>query len=167
MKLLGICGSLQAESSNLVLLQTAQRLAATLASEPVEFVIYGGLGDIPPFNPDVEAQGFPPAILDLKARLAESVGVFIACPEYVHGVPGIVKNMLDWLVGSTDIDKKPFAVSASVSHAARGSLALESLTHTLEVMGAVIVGHGPIVRGPSEERDLLERMHALIAVSAS
>ena len=162
-----ICGSLQAESSNLVLLRAAQRLAATMPSEPVDFVIYDGLGHIPPFNPDVEAQGFPAAILDLKARLAESAAVFVACPEYVFGVPGTVKNMFDWLVGSTDIDKKPFAVSASVSHQARGSAALKSLTLTLEVMGAVIVGEGPIVRGPTEEQDLADRLSALVAAAAS
>jgi NAD(P)H-dependent FMN reductase len=160
-RLLGICGSLQAQSSNLALLH-----AAVEAVPPgVELVVWDGLRHIPPFDPDVEAAGFPAAVAELKHELGLADGVLIACPEYVHGVPGSVKNALDWLVGSMDIDRKPMVVTASVNHPARGLLALESLTHTLEVMGAVIVGSGPIVRGGGADEQLRERLAQLIAAA--
>ena len=57
MRLLAICGSLQQRSSNLTLLHRA----AAFAPADVEFVLYDGLGTIPPFDPDVEARGFPAA----------------------------------------------------------------------------------------------------------
>ena len=155
MRLLAICGSLQQRSSNLTLLHRA----AALSPADVEFVLYDGLGTIPPFDPDVEARGFPAAVADFKEKIAAADGILIACPEYAHGVPGSVKNALDWLVGSMELDKLPIAVTASVPHPERGRMALQSLSHTLTVMGAVTIGGDPITRGQAADDEL----HALLA----
>jgi chromate reductase len=97
MRILAISGSLRAASSNTALL----RAAAALAPEGMEVVLYGGLGDLPHFNPDLEGAA-PPAVIDLWARVREADGLLIACPEYAHGVPGAMKNALDWLVGGDE-----------------------------------------------------------------
>src|SRR5262245_8570399 len=104
--LLAICGSLRARSSNGSLLLTAQ----ILAQEEVEVAICGGLGRLPLFNPDLDEDPGPPAVVDLREQLRAADGVVISSPEYAHGVPGAMKNALDWLVGSGELVDKPVAL---------------------------------------------------------
>lgn len=134
MKILAISGSLRSISKNTVLLRTA----ASLVPEGVEFGLYGGLGDIPLFNPDLDDldHGKAPApVLDFRARLQASDGVFICSPEYAHGVSGVMKNALDWLVGSGEFVGKPtvlFNASPGSEHAH------PALLETLKTMGALV-----------------------------
>ena len=76
-----------------------------------------------------------------------------------HGVPGSLKNALDWLVASTELDQKAVGVTASVNIEGRGRRALESLSHTLQVMGARVVGGIGIVQGEAA----LDALRALLA----
>src|SRR3982751_6815740 len=96
MKILAISGSLRAQSSNAALL----RAAAALAPADVAFDFYDGLGALPPFNPDLDEEGMSASapVADLRARAAAAGGVMICSPEYAHGMPGVLKNALDWLV---------------------------------------------------------------------
>lgn len=94
MKLLAIAGSVRKASTNAALL----RAAATAAPEGVEVDLYGGLGELPIFNPD-HTEALPPAAADLRSRVLTTDGLLIASPEYAHGVPGGMKNALDWIVG--------------------------------------------------------------------
>jgi chromate reductase, NAD(P)H dehydrogenase (quinone) len=132
MRILAISGSLRAVSSNTALL----RAAAALAPEGVEVALYEGLGDLPHFNPDLDGDTVLPAVADLRARVRESDAVLISSPEYAHGVPGTLKNALDWLVGSTDIVGKPVGL---VNAAPRATLAQASLAETLTVISASLV----------------------------
>src|SRR6476661_3037252 len=93
LRILAISGSLRAVSSNTALLRAAVRLAPP----GVEIDLYGGLGDLPHFNPDLEGHE-PPAVIDFIARVRAADGLLISSPEYAHGVPGAMKNALDWLV---------------------------------------------------------------------
>lgn len=132
-QILAISGSLRAASSNTVLL----RAAATLAPEGVEVTQYDGLGDLPHFNPDLDAEGEagPPAVEDFRARLRQADGVLISSPEYAHGVPGVLKNALDWVVGSGEFIGKPVAL---LNARPNSTYAQASLTETLTVMMAVL-----------------------------
>jgi chromate reductase, NAD(P)H dehydrogenase (quinone) len=133
MKIIAICGSLRAQSSNLTML----RAAATIAAE-VE--IYEGLANLPHFNPDddVEAATPPPAVVALRKKLAEADGILISSPEYAHGVPGSLKNMLDWLVSDGALVDKPVAlISASP---VGGQFARDSLVETLTTMNWRVTG---------------------------
>jgi NAD(P)H-dependent FMN reductase len=96
MKIVAISGSLRAHSSNAALLGAA----AVVAPPGVELDVYEGLSSLPLFNPDFDEEGMtpPPPVAELRARLADADGVMLCSPEYAHGMPGALKNALDWLV---------------------------------------------------------------------
>jgi len=92
MRILGICGSLRKASYNRRLLVAAQGLVpAGVTIEIAE------LRDIPIFDQDVQEAGDPPAVAALKGRVRDSEGLLLATPEYNWGVPGPLKNTIDWL----------------------------------------------------------------------
>ena len=103
MKVLGISGSLRRDSHNTELL----RAAATLLPSGVEFELYDGLRDIPPYDEDDDKSQVA-AVLDLKQRIADADAVLIATPEYNHSVPGVLKNA------------HGLGVAAAGRHAAKG-----------------------------------------------
>jgi chromate reductase len=103
MRLLALCGSLRAVSSNGSALQAAARLAPAGA----EVVIYEGLAGLPHFNPDLDTETPPEAVLALRREIGASDGLMICSPEYAHGVPGALKNGLDWLVSSLEFADTP------------------------------------------------------------
>jgi len=127
--ILGLSGSLRARSSNGALLAACVRLAP--AGMRVE--LYGELGGLPHFNPDLDGDTPPPAVAALRARVAAADALLVACPEYARGVPGSFKNLLDWLVGGTEIVGKPVAL---LNGSARASHAQRSLALTLATMSA-------------------------------
>jgi NAD(P)H-dependent FMN reductase len=134
-KILAMSGSLQATSSNATLLRVAQ----SVAPQGVGVVIYDGLEAIPPFNPDHDGNPGPPAVADLRAQVASADGVLIASPEYAYGVPGALKNALDWLVGSGELYGKPVAVLIGSPRPDGGRYAREALQWTLGAQGARLV----------------------------
>lgn len=101
MKILAISGSLRAASIN----SAFCRAAARLAPPTLQVTVFANLGDLPPFNPDLEACP-PPTVLAFRAALGEANALVIASPEYAHGVSGVMKNALDWLVGFEGIVRK-------------------------------------------------------------
>src|SRR5215470_1803516 len=105
LNILGISGSLRARSSNTALLEACARLAPA----PVRVALYRDAQLLPHFNPDLDSESPPPAVGALRARVAAADALLIACPEYARGVPGCLKNLLDWLVGSVDVVGKPVA----------------------------------------------------------
>jgi chromate reductase, NAD(P)H dehydrogenase (quinone) len=89
--LLGIAGSLRAGSYNLALLQAAGELLPSRVS--LDTVT---LGDIPPYNADVEREGAPDSVAEFKRRIIVADALLIATPEYNYSIPGVLKNALDW-----------------------------------------------------------------------
>lgn len=137
MHLLAISGSLRAASSNTALLHAA----AQMAPRNIIITVYDRLGEIPPFNPDRDVDPAICEIADFRTRLQTADGVLISSPEYAHGVPGVLKNALDWLVGSGEFMNKPTSVINASPHA---SLAQLSLTETLRVMMADLIPEASI-----------------------
>ena len=136
MRILAISGSLRAASSNTTLL----RSASALAPKGVEIILYDGLAGLPHFNPDLE-ETLQPAVTDFRTRLQAAHGVLISSPEYAHGVPGALKNALDWVVGSGEFVDKPVAL---LNAAPRSTHAQASLRETLTVMTARIVAEASV-----------------------
>lgn len=91
MLLLGICGSLREQSFNLKLLQNA----ATLFNDSVEFKL-ADWSEIPVYNQDIDTDEKPTSVTSFKQAIASADGVLIATPEYNYGIPGALKNAIDW-----------------------------------------------------------------------
>jgi chromate reductase len=138
MRILGISGSLRAASSNRAVLEAAARLAPP----NIEVVLYNGLSDLPPFNPDLEGEMVAPAVVDWRAQLRASNAIMISTPDYAHGVPGTLKNALDWVVGSGELVGKPVAV---VNTSPRAFHAQASIFETLTTMSAALTGEACVL----------------------
>ncbi|MGH3055345.1 MAG: NADPH-dependent FMN reductase, partial [Gaiellaceae bacterium] len=136
--------------------------AAASAPDGVEVALFERLGDLPHFNPDVEAEGTPSAVRELRCALAESDAVLIASPEYGHSLPGLLKNAIDWVIGSGELECKVVAITAAVPGSDRGRQGLQALRDTLEAVRATIVGGEPIVRGPTFVDEVAELVRALV-----
>ncbi|MBV8481461.1 MAG: NAD(P)H-dependent oxidoreductase [Verrucomicrobia bacterium] len=105
-RILAISGSLRAAS-----LSTAALTAASMLAPPdTEFVFYTGLAGLPAFNPDLDTGEPPPAVQNLRHEIGTADGLLISTPEYARGLPGSLKNALDWLVSSSEFPEKPVAV---------------------------------------------------------
>jgi chromate reductase, NAD(P)H dehydrogenase (quinone) len=124
--ILAISGSLRQNSSNTNLLQAA----IALAPPNVEIRFYGGLNDLPHFNPDLETTIIP-AVVDLNTQINWADGLLISTPEYAHGVPGVLKNALDWLVSSEDFMGKPIALWNASPRATHAQAALIEILTTM------------------------------------
>jgi chromate reductase len=136
MRVFAISGSLRAASINSALLRAAERLSPP----EVEVRLFRTAGELPLFNPDLEAY-LPPQVARLHAEIADSDALLIASPEYAHGVTGTIKNALDWLVSFEPFINKPVAVlnASPRAHHADGAL-----RETLRTMSAVIVEEASI-----------------------
>ena len=132
MKILAISGSLRAASINTAILQAAKRLAPSDA----EIVLYRDLAGLPAFNPDDDRDPPPAPAATLRAAVGAAEGLVFACPEYAHGLPGALKNALDWLVGSTEFPGKPVML---INAAPRAFHAQASLREVLSTMSAQLV----------------------------
>jgi chromate reductase len=163
MRILGVCGSLQAQSGNLMLLN----LAAASVPQDVELVLFDGLRDLPHFNPDIEASGVPESVVRWRTALAESHALLVASPEYGFSLPGALKNGIDWAIGSGELEGKVVAITAAVPGPGRGRRGLQALRDTLSAVRATIVGGEPIPKGPEFESQVALLVRALVEAAAA
>jgi chromate reductase, NAD(P)H dehydrogenase (quinone) len=133
MKICGVSGSLRSSSSNSALLKACVRLAPA----GTEVVLFEGIGGLPHFTPDLDNEAPPPAVAAWRQLLAASEAVIVCTPEYAHGVPGSLKNALDWIVSSGEFRAKPVLLLMAGTN--DGKWARDSLTATLEVMEANVL----------------------------
>lgn len=131
MKILTLSGSLRAASINSALLRAVARLAA----DGMQVEIFQQLGELPLFNPDLESQLPVPVVLFYK-QVAAADALIIASPEYAHGISGVIKNALDWLVGFEPFVNKPIAVLNASPRAYHADAALREV---LKTMSALVV----------------------------
>ena len=137
MRFLAISGSLRAASSNTAVLQAIARLAPA----GVTIELYDKLGELPHFNPDFDNEHLPAIVAEFRGLIGAVDGVLISSPEYARGVPGTLKNALDWLVGSFEFPNKCVAL---INVSPRATHAQASLTTTLETMSARLVAEASV-----------------------
>lgn len=129
MNIAAISGSLKSASSNTNILKAI----AVLAPENVHISIITGLEKLPHFSPDIEAgEGF---VNEFRSHISKADGVIFSTPEYAFGVPGSLKNALDWLVSSGELNEKPIAAISASPLYSGGDKALASLLLTLTALG--------------------------------
>jgi chromate reductase, NAD(P)H dehydrogenase (quinone) len=136
-RILGISGSLRERSFNTALL----RAAAELAPPGVEITTFD-LSAIPLYNDDVEAQGDPAPVADLRAAVAEADALLFATPEYNRGTSGVLKNAIDWLSRpslASVLRWKPVAVMGASSGRGGTRRAQQQVRDALLFPGAVVL----------------------------
>ena len=139
-RLLTVSGSLRAGSSNAALLSAVARLT------PADVVVteYAALATLPAFSPDLEEGPLPlpEAVRNWREAIASADAVLISSPEYAHGIPGALKNALDWIVGGSEIVGKPVGV---LSASAASRFAHPQLIEVLKTMSADVVREATVV----------------------
>jgi NAD(P)H-dependent FMN reductase len=90
--IIGIAGSLRSGSFNAALLRAAVEECPSGAALQIE-----SIRGIPLYDGDVEAQGMPPRVLELKERIAAADALLLVTPEYNNSIPGTFKNAIDWM----------------------------------------------------------------------
>ena len=143
MRVLGIAGSLRAGSYNRALL----RAAVELAPAEMEIEAFEGLREIPLYDGDVEAAGLPEPVRRLAEAIAAADGVLLVTPEYNFGVPGVLKNAIDWISrqpAGAPLRGKPVALAGASGGAAGTARSQLELRPTLAMMGALVLA-GPNV----------------------
>ncbi len=100
MRILAISGSLRARSSSTSIVHAL----GLIAPVDVSITVYDGTGSLPHFDPDLDREGdeAPPLVAELKRMVGKADALIISTPEYAHGIPGSLKNALDWLVSSVE-----------------------------------------------------------------
>lgn len=135
MHIFAMSGSLQPSSANRAVLNLACAQAA--ATDTID--IFTALGDVAPFDASFSDDHAPPSVIALRRGIAEADGVLIASPEYGHSMPGVLKNALDWLVGSGELASKPVAIITASPTPTGGLRAQIALIATLLAQSAEIV----------------------------
>jgi chromate reductase len=162
----GIVGSLREGSLNKGLL----RAAVELAPADMEIDIYSRLGAIPPYNDDVFQKGDPPTVADFKNFVSGAEAILISTPEYNYGVPGVLKNAIDWAsrpAGKSVLNRKPAAImgcspglggTIRAQHAIRQSFVFTE-THAMLQPEIKIPSAAPLFDGSSKLIDENTRQH--------
>lgn len=139
-KILGISGSLRARSSNTELLKAAKAIAADIA----DLKLWTDLDKLPHFNPDLDLEGatLPDSVKSFRAEIAQAAALVISTPEYAHGLPGSLKNALDWLVSGPEMVSKPIGILTASS---RSKHAHAQIVETTRTMSANVIQNAVIV----------------------
>jgi|tagenome__1003787_1003787.scaffolds.fasta_scaffold20319927_1 chromate reductase len=110
MHVIAISGSLRAASFNTALIRAARRHAP----HGIDVTAYQGLRELPPYDQDQDRDdALPSAVRDLREQISAADALLIATPEYNYGVPGVLKNALDWASrpsGASSLTGKPVAI---------------------------------------------------------
>ncbi|HSJ34084.1 MAG TPA: NAD(P)H-dependent oxidoreductase [Acidimicrobiia bacterium] len=128
-RVLGVAGSLRRGSFNRALIDTAADLAGTRLD-----IVAFDLEGIPMFNADVEKAGDPEPVVLWKQAIADADGLLISTPEYQRGVPGVLKNALDWASrppGESALRRKPAAIMGAATGMTGTARAQSQLRQTL------------------------------------
>lgn len=131
MKIIAICGSTRASSTNLHLIKAISNIAVDI----LDVEVFQGLTEIPHYNPDLDNDYPPLQVTAFRAKLKASDGILICTPEYAMGVPGTLKNAIDWTVSSMEFSRKPVALIIASSMGQKGH---RSLLETLKVIEAAM-----------------------------
>jgi chromate reductase, NAD(P)H dehydrogenase (quinone) len=126
-KIVAISGSTRQNSTNLNLLKAIE----ILFEDTIEMKIFEGIATLPHFNPDDTDKAIPEVML-FREKLRHADAVIICTPEYAHGVPGSLKNAIDWTVSTNEFSHKPTALITASTDGRAGHAALLETLQTIE-----------------------------------
>jgi chromate reductase, NAD(P)H dehydrogenase (quinone) len=170
LRVLGISGSLRADSHNTKLL----RAAAQFLPHDVELEVFDGLKTVPPYDQDDDIDPAPAGVVALREALAGADAVLIATPEYNSSIPGHLKNALDWAsrpLRTNPLRNKPVAVIGASTGAFGAVWSQQELRKVLRSLGARVVEDGVALRhadrlfgaeGSLLNEDVLEELESAV-----
>jgi chromate reductase len=144
-RIAGISGSLRQASFSTALI----KLLAERVSQPIE-LSFVDISEIPLYNEDLDGENKPAAVTAVNAAIAQADAVLFVTPEYNHGVPGVLKNALDWIsrpVFNSALKGKPVSIISSSFAFTGGVRAQYQLRETLSSMLAHVVPGPEVVVG--------------------
>lgn len=128
-KVIAICGSTRQNSINHSLIKAI----VDLSTENLDITIFDGIANLPQFNPDNDGEYVANEVADFRQQVNNAEGIIICTPEYAHGVPGTLKNAIDWTISSSQFPHKPtMLITASTV----GSFGHKALLETLKAIEA-------------------------------
>jgi NAD(P)H-dependent FMN reductase len=164
MYVLAIVGSVARKSANSRLVH-----AMAAADGPVDVQVWEALDQLPYFRPDADEDL---AVNRLRQAVAAADAVWVATPEYAGGMPGALKNALDWLVGSGELYGKRMVVVCAAPSEQRGGNARRWVEEVARMQGAVVLdsfsvalppGTSDLIVGVLAERAVARAVQALTA----
>ena len=149
-KLLGLSGSIRKASTNTIILRSlAERLDGKASMNVFP------LNDVPIYNGDLDGEQAPEAVCALKAAITEADGLILCSPEYNHGMPGMLKNALDWAsrpVGASPLKGKPVLLMTSSPGYVGGARAHAQMQETLaSVLARVVLRPQVVIAGVTQK----------------
>ncbi len=138
MKILAISGSIRSSSYNTALLKAM----ASSAPSHIDITLFKNIQHIPIFDPEIT--NIPQTVNTLISQIRESDGLIIGCPEYAHGITGVLKNLLDWLVASDAVVLKPVVVTTVSTSGLGGVRSFSSIVQILSAMNSNVVIDGSL-----------------------
>lgn len=129
--ILAISGSTRLHSTNLNVIHAF----IELTSDIFNVEVFVGISELPHFNPDLDNETVSNHVSGFRELIRNADGVLICTPEYAMGVPGTLKNAIDWTVSSSEFNKKPTALITASTMGQKGH---DSLLETLKIIDATI-----------------------------
>lgn len=150
LKFVTLLGSLRKASLNAIVANSLPGLAPA----GIEISPLGSVADFPHYDADIQAEGFPEAVLAMGAAIAAADGVIIVTPEYNYSVPGALKNAIDWLSRLPDspLSGKPLAIQTVSPGAIGGARAQYHLRQSLVFLNANVINKPEIMIGQAGSR---------------
>ena len=128
LQVLAVSGSTRQQSINHSLIKAI----ADLAGDTVTLTVYNSITDLPQFNPDDDGPDVDPSVTAWRDALNAADGILICTPEYAHGVPGSLKNAIDWTISSSEFPHKPTMLITAATDGKFGHHALLETLKTIE-----------------------------------
>jgi chromate reductase len=150
LKLVTLLGSLRQGSYN----AAVARALPALAPEGVEVLALPSIRDIPLYDADVQAEGFPPAVIALADQIRAADGVVIVTPEYNYSVPGALKNAIDWLsrVPEQPLAGKPVAIQTASMGVIGGARCQYHLRQVLVFLDSQVLNKPEVMIGAVQNK---------------
>lgn len=139
MKILTLSGSTRATSSNTKLLK-----GVALLFSSHEFLFFKKLDQLPLFRAEDDTSPWTESVREWRKVLQDADAVIISTPEYIHNIPAVIKNALEWITTSGELVGKPILPITFTPHEPRGEKAMQSLCWSLQALDAQIVVQLPL-----------------------
>ena len=127
-KVIAICGSTRQASINHSLIKAI----VDLSTENLDITIYDTIANLPQFNPDNDGENVAYEVADFRQQVNNADGIIICTPEYAHGVPGTLKNAIDWTISSSQFPHKPTMLITASTNGIFGHKALLETLRAIE-----------------------------------